>query len=342
MKSIRRDFLLGAAVALTACMAFAAPSVAADAKVFKLSHQFPASDGNEGDFRDQLARKFAAEVEKRTNGAIKVEIYPTASLMKSTAQFGALRKGLLDMSVLPLAYGGGEVPEVSITLMPALVTSYEQGLRWKDAPIGKELSKILDAKGIHILSWVWQAGGIASRSHPIVSPDDAKGMKIRGGSKEMDAAIKAAGGAVTNVPSNEIYNAMATGVLDGALTSSTSLMSYRLQEASKAVTTARKNTIWFMFEPLLISKTAWDGLTPDQQKVMTEVGASLEPFAMAAAKVDDEKLAEVYGKAGVQVVDMPDDAFNKWVELAKTSAYAEFADRVKNGKALVDMALAVK
>ena len=48
-------------------------------------------------------------------------------------------------------------------------------------------------------------------------------MKVRGGSKEMDLTIKAAGGAVTNVPSNEIYNAMATGVLDAALTSATSL-----------------------------------------------------------------------------------------------------------------------
>lgn len=348
---VRRTVLSGtmlvAAVALSAGLTAgnligAGPAFAADAKVLKLSHQFPAASGDEGDFRDMLAQKFATEVEKRTNGAIKVQIYPNASLMKSSAQFGALRKGLLDMSVLPLAYGGGEVPEVSLTLMPAMVTSYEQGLRWKDAPIGKELSRILDSKGIHILTWVWQAGGIASGSKPVVSPDDVKGMKIRGGSKEMDAAIMAAGGAVTNVPSNEIYNAMSTGVLDGALTSSTSLMSYRLEEVSKAVTTARNHTIWFMFEPLLISKAAWDGLTPDQRKIFTEVGASLEPFAVASAKADDAKLGDVYAKAGVKVVDMDEADFKKWVEIAKTSAYKEFASRVKNGQALVDMALAVK
>lgn len=46
------------------------------------------------------------------------------------------------MSVLPLAYGGGEVPDVNLGLVPALVTSYEQGQRWKDAPIGKEWSKL--------------------------------------------------------------------------------------------------------------------------------------------------------------------------------------------------------
>ena len=81
---------------------------------------------------------FAAEVEKRTNGEIKFEIYPNGSLVKTFSQFGALRKGTLDLSVLPFAYGGGEVPEVNITLMPALVTSYDQGMRWKGAPIGTE------------------------------------------------------------------------------------------------------------------------------------------------------------------------------------------------------------
>ena len=50
--------------------------------------------------------------------------------------------------------------------MPALVTSYDQGLRWKTAPIGKEWAKILDDKGIRILTWVWQAGGIASKTEP--------------------------------------------------------------------------------------------------------------------------------------------------------------------------------
>ena len=79
--------------------------------------------------------------------------------------------------ITPLAYGGGEVPEVTITLMPALVQSYEQGLRWKTAPIGVELEKILEEKGMKILTWVWQAGGIASRGEPITKPADMKGLK---------------------------------------------------------------------------------------------------------------------------------------------------------------------
>jgi TRAP-type transport system periplasmic protein len=335
--------LTGALAAFCLSLGWAISAAAADApKVIKISHQFPASQGEEGDFRDRLSRKFVAEVEKRTNGQLKFEIYPGNSLMKTFSQFSALRKGALDMSLLPLAYGGGEVPEVNIGLMPTLITSYEQGLRWKDAPIGKELTRILDEKGIKIVTWVWQAGGIASSKNPVVSPDDAKGLKLRGGSKEMDMMLKAAGAAITNVPSNEIYSAMQSGVLDGAVTSSTSLISFRLHETSKALTTGRKHTFWFMFEPLLMSKAAYDGLTPEQQKIVMEVGASLEKFGMEESKKDDERVAEVFGKAGDKVVDMDEAAFQKWRQVAKETAYKDFASSVKNGQQLLDMALAVK
>lgn len=339
-QAIRRA--LSSALVAACALSFAATSGAQAPKVIKISHQFPASNGNEGDFRDQMARKFAAEVEKRTNGQLKIEVYPNGSLVKTFSQFGAIRKGTLDMSVLPLAYGGGEVPEMNLGLMPALVTSYDQGLRWKSAPIGKEFEKILDDKGIKILTWVWQAGGIASKTDAIVAPDDAKGKKVRGGSKEMDLMIKGAGGAVTNVPSNEIYNAMSSGVLDAALTSSTSLISFRLSENAKSVTTARNKAIWFMLEPLVISKETWSKLTPEQQKVMVEVGASLEQYAKEAAMADDKELANVFAKAGAKVVDMDEASFLKWQSIAKETAYKDFASNVKNGQQLLDMALSVK
>ncbi len=310
--------------------------------VIKISHQFPAASDESGDFRDRLARKFAAEVEKRTKGELKFQVFPSGSLVKTTAQFSALRKGTLDMSVLPLAYGGGEVPEVNLTLMPAMITSYEQAYRWKNAPIGKELERILDTKGIKIITWVWQAGGFASASKPVVTPEDAKGLKIRGGDRTMELVLKEAGASVVSLPSSELYTAMSSGVLDATMTSSTSLISFRLYELSKSVTSARDRTIWFMFEPLLISKDTWNKLTPAQQKIFTEVGASLEKFAIDAAKADDQRMAEVYAKAGVKVVDMNEATFNRWREIAKKSSYKDFAEKAPNGQALLDMALAVK
>jgi len=97
-----------------------------------------------------------------------------------------------------------------------------------------------------------------------------------------------------------------------------------------------------MFEPLLISKASWDTLTPAQQKVVMEVGASLEPFAVEGAKKDDKLLADVYAKAGAKVVDMDQAAFDKWLAVAKETSYKNFAETVPNGKQLLDMALSVK
>ena len=173
MQIARRTVLTGL-IAAPAIIAASRRGLAADAKVLKISHQFPGGTIDQGDFRDRMVRLFAQEVEKKTNGALKFEIYPGSSLMKTNSQFSALRKGALDLSLYPLAYAGGEVQEVNIGLMPCLVTSYDQGLAWKKAPIGVELAKLLDDKGVKILTWIWQAGGTASRAGAVVAPDDVK------------------------------------------------------------------------------------------------------------------------------------------------------------------------
>lgn len=339
---ITRRRILAASILGPALATLAPHGFAQATKTLKISHQFPGGTIDEGDFRDRLVRKFAKEVEQRTGGSLKFEIYPAASLMKAVPQFKGMVTGALDMSLYPLAYAGGEFPEANLTLMPALITSYEQGLRWKDAPIGRELTRLVEQRGLKIITWVWQAGGIASKSKPIVSPEDVKGMKVRGGSRLVDLMTRAAGAAVTNVPSNEIYSAMQSGVLDAAVTSSTSLISFRLYEPGKYVTTGRNHTFWFMFEPLMMSKAVFDGLTREQQKAIVEVGASLEKFAMESARADDQRMVEVYTKAGAKVSDMDAAAFEKWREVARASAWKDFAEKVKNGQQLLDMAIAVK
>ena len=318
-----------------------AASRAADARVLKISHQFPGGTIDQGDFRDRMVRRFAAAVTEKTGGSLAFEIYPGSSLMKTVAQFSALRRGALDLALYPLAYAGGEVPEVNVGLMPCLVTNYQQGLAWKGAPIGQELEAILDKRGVKILTWVWQGGGVASRATAIVKPDDTKGLKIRGGSREMDLMLKASGGIISSVTSDETYAAMQTGSLDAAVTSSTSLISFRLQEIAKNVTTARSGSFWFMFEPLLVSKQVFDTLTPDQQKAMTEVGAAQEPFALEMAKADDEALATIYAKAGVKVQDMTADDIAKWKVVSQDNAWKDFAARSPACANLLKLAEAV-
>ena len=313
----------------------------AETRTLKISHQFPGGTAESGDFRDRLVRRFAATVQQKTGGSLAFEIYPGSSLMKTVAQFSALRHGALDMSLYPLAYAGGEVPEVNIGLMPCLVTTYDQGLAWKKAAVGKQLIEVLNRRGVRILTWIWQAGGTASRAGAIVNPDDTKGLKIRGGSREMDMMLKAAGGILSSVPSDEIYAAMQTGSLDAAVTSSTSLISFRLQEIAKNVTTGRGGSFWFMMEPLLISNDVFGSLTPDQQAIMTETGEAMEAFALENAKADDNQLAVTYGQAGVKVQDMNQEVLVKWRAIAEATAWKDFAARNASCADLLKLAEAV-
>ena len=321
---IRRKLLQAAALSIPAAVVGSA-AFAQTASVLKISHQFPGGSLTEGDFRDRLCRRFAAEVEKLTSGGLKFQIYAGSSLMKTNAQFSSMRKGALDMSLVPLSYAGGEVQETNIGLMPGLVPTYEQAYAWKTAEIGKMLTQILDEKGILIISWIWQAGGTASRVRPLVAPSDAKGMKVRGGSREMDMVLKEIGASVLTLPSNEIYAAMQTGAMDAAMTSSTSLISFRLEEVSKHLTTGRGKAYWFMLEPLMMSKAVFERLPKAQQEAIMAVGAQMEKVALDGAKADDIAVANVYTKSGAKVYDLDDVTVKKWQAIARVTAWKDFA-----------------
>ncbi len=311
------------------------------ATVLKLSHQFPGGTIDEGDFRDRMCRKFAAAVKERSKGALEVQVYPGSSLMKTNAQFSAMRKGALDMSLYPLPYAGGEVPETNIGLMPALVTSYPQAMAWKTAPVGRKLTEILQAKNIVLVSWVWQAGGVASRDRALVRPEDAKGLKVRGGSREMDLMMKAAGAATLSLPSNESYAAMQTGACDAVITSSTSLISFRLEELSKSLTSGRGRSYWFMLEPIMMSKAIFDGLPKDQQDLIMAVGAELESFGQEGAQADDTRVEQIFGKAGAKVETLDEATLNRWRDIARDSAWKDYAAKSSSCAEMLKLAEAV-
>ncbi len=326
-RTMTRRSLLAGTIGAPAMALLGRRAGAADRRELKISHQFPGGTLTEGDFRDRMCRRFAAEVSRRTSGALGATVYPGSSLMKTNAQFSALRKGALDMSLFPISYAGGELPELNIGLMPGVVTSYEQGMAWKHGEVGKYLSNLLADKGVLLVTWMWQAGGVACRSKAIVEPEEARSQKVRGGSREMDMVLKAAGATVLSLPSNEIYAGMQTGALDAAMTSSTSLISFRLEEVSKHLVTGRGKAYWFMLEPLVISRATFDRLPKDMQAVVMGVGAELEQFGVQAAKADDQLVVAAYAKAGAKTYDLSEATVRKWQAIARDTAWKDYAAR---------------
>jgi len=119
------------------------------------------------------------------------------------------------------------------------------------------------------------------------------------------------------------------------MTSSTSFISFKLEEIAKHLTTGRTKAYWFMFEPLLMSKDVFAKLPKAQQDLLMAVGAEQEKFATDAARADDKAVAEVYAKAGAKVYDIDEPTLRKWQAIARETAWKDYAERNDTCKALL-------
>jgi TRAP-type C4-dicarboxylate transport system substrate-binding protein len=324
-----------------AAIAVAAMFVAAGAQaqtVLRASHQFP---GGKGDPRDEMVQIIAREV-KAANVGIDIQVYPGASLFKPNDQWNAIVNGQLDITAFPLDYASGKVGAFSATLMPGLVRNHERAKRLNDSDFMKEIKAKIDRAGAMVLADAWLAGAVASKKGCIRTPADMKGLKIRSAGPTFAEMWQAAGASIVNIPSNEVYNALQTGVADATDTSTGSFVSFRIHEQVKCVTAPGENALWFMYEPVLMSKRSFARLNKAQQDALLAASRKSEAYFDAESKGLDTQMVETFRKAGVEVVTMTGAEYDAWVKLAQESSYKRFATEVSDGRKLIDAALAVK
>ena len=304
----------------------------------RASHQWPSGTG---DVRDEMVQLIAREVAAAGVG-LELRIYAASSLFKPKQQWDAMVKDQLDISAFPLDYASGRHPQFSATLMPGLVKNHEHARRLNDSPFMAEIKRIIDDAGVMVLSDAWLAGGFAGRERCVVRPDDAKGMVMRSAGPAFEQMLAAAGASINAMPSSEIYSALQTGVLDAVNTSSGSFVSYRIYEQAKCLTPPGAYALWFMYEPILMSRQSFARLDADQQRALVDAGQAAEDYFFEAAKGLDTELVETFKAHGVEVAEMGKADFDAWLALARESAYRHFADEVPGGAELIDKALAVE
>ena len=325
---------------MTACAAGLAGALlagAAGAEDLKLSHQWAT-----GDVRHQVAQMVADEV-AAADVDLNVEIFPSSALFKATEQYRPLSRGQLDMTVLPLSYAGGERPAYNLTLMPGLVKSHDHAARLSDSPFMEEIEAILAEDDVMVLVHGYLAGGFGSKEGCITSPEDVEGLQIRAAGKSFEEMLAEAGASITSMASSELYNALQSGVLNAAMTSSESFNSYRLYEQLGCFTAPGDVALWFMYQPLLINKSTFEGLEPEQQEALMAASEKAQAFYLEEAKAADEAAAEAFRQAGVEVAEMSQEDFDAWREVAQRSSFENFvAEYPDEGQRLLDMALSVE
>jgi TRAP-type transport system periplasmic protein len=327
------------AISLASAAIAAVLSTGAGAEiVLKASHQFP---GGKGDARDEMVQIIARDV-KAAKVGLEIRVYPDASLSKPNDQWNAMVNGQIDISSFPLDYASGRVRAFGATLMPALVRSHERAARLNSSPFMQDIKAKIENAGVVVLADAWLAGAIASKKGCIRKPDDIKGLKVRSAGPTFAAMWQQAGGSIVSVPSNEVYNALKTGIADATDTSSSSFVSFRVYEQVKCLTAPGENALWFMYEPVLMSKKRFDALSSQQQNALMKAGKAAEEFFNKASKKLDEEMVGIFRKNGVEVITLSASEYDAWVKLAQQSSYKEFANEVPDGKHLIEQALAVK
>src|SRR5947209_2289034 len=326
------------ATMLAAAAAVLALAAGAEAQTLKASHQFP---GGKGDARDEMVQIIARDA-KAANIGLEVQVYPGASLFKPNDQWNALANGQLDISSFPLDYASGKERAFGATLMPGLVRNHERAARLGDSKFMKEIRAKIEKAGVIVLSDAWLAGAVASKKGCIRTPADIKGLKIRSAGPTFASMWQAAGASIVSIPSNDVYNALQTGVADATDTSTGSFVSFRLYEQVKCITAPGDNALWFMYEPVLMSKKAFDRLDKKQQDILLKAGRKAQDYFEGKADAVNEEALKAFRDHKAKVVTLTDADYDAWVDMAKKSAYARFAKDVPNGQKLIDEALAVK
>ena len=320
----------------SAVLSFAVAGGAAQAEELRLSHQWSTSD-----VRHEVAQIVADEV-AAAGVDLEITIFPSKSLFKPREQYRPLSRGQLDMTVFPLSYAGGQQPAFNLTLMPGLVKNHDHAARLSQSPFMDALEAKMAEDDVMVLVHGYLAGGFVGKDTCITHPDDVAGLQTRAAGKSFEQMLVGADASITSMASSEIYSAMQTGVLDAANTSSSSFVSYRIFEQVACYTPASDIALWFLYQPLLMNKSTFEGLSEEQQTALLAAADVAEAHYLEQAKLQDAASVDVFREAGVEIAEMTPDDFAAWQALAQETSYAAFVADVEGGQELLDMALAVE
>jgi len=254
---------------------------------------------------DKAAKMFAANVEKRTNGEIKVTVYPNNQLGSPDQLLEQNIMGAIDMSLPTQGQLDKYSKKFAVVMMPFMYDGYEHAWKVVDGPFLEWAKPDIEKEGLVYLSnWEWGFRNVTNNVRAVNSPADSKGLKLRTPPElQLQVAMEAAGAVVTKIAFAELYNALKQGVVDGQENPLAVIYYKKLYEVQKHLSLTRhvyNNMIHVM------SKKVWDKLTPEQQKIVKEESQKAGQFMRNTMKDQEADLLKNLKKVGMQVVETPD------------------------------------
>ena len=339
MAQSNRTHALPGAIALVTCLLLllAGQWVWAGETVFKLGYLGPADVNT--NYEHAMAFAFKSSVEARTDGKIKVELFPNGTLGSQEEMFEMTRKNAIT-GVLPSeGVIGRWFPEIQAFGIPFLYSSLPVAWDLQDGPLGTELkAKILEKTGLRVIG-ISDVGGatvFATNKRPIRTAADLKGLKIRTMAHEGHiATIRALGAAATPMPFAEVYTALQTGVIDGHFNPVSAMITFRMYEVQKYLSLTG-HLYGAMY--LLVNDKAFQALSPDFQEAVLIAGREGAVTARGVNRIIEANGLEVLKSKGMQLVTPAASAIKEMKTMAQPPVIKTLKD--KFGAAWVDKILA--
>jgi C4-dicarboxylate-binding protein DctP len=313
---------LGLGVAALCALVMTGTAEAADPIVIKFSHVV-APDTPKG----KGAERFKELAEARTNGAVKVEVYPNSQLYKDKEELEALQLGSVQMLAPSLSkFGPLGVREFEVFDLPYLFSSIAALRKVTDGPIGAELFKKLESKGILGLAY-WDNGfKDMTANRPLREVADFKGLKMRiQSSKVLDAQFRALGSLPQVLAFSEVYQAMQTGVVDGSENTPSNIFTQKHHEVQKYLTISNHGYNGYA---VIVNKKFWDGLAPDIRATLEGAMKDATAYSNAISeKENDEALAAIKAAGTTEIDTLTDQELSAWRKTL-LPVHKEMASRV--------------
>jgi len=242
-----------------------------DAAVIKYNSSRPATDPVYKWYED-----FFKDIEEKSNGAVKFEMYPSESLGKTADMIEAASKGEPVISDGDFAYLGEYHPDFGMLTAPYFIREPEDWTKLWESEVGQELFSKLEDKGLKIMSNFYVGPRNLITTEPVNSRDDVKGMSLRTASSKMWTEVgRVLGGEPTNIAISEAYQAFTQGIADGAEMSTSYIDSLSWYEAAPYIA----ETEHIMSTTVLImSSDVYNSLPKEAQTAIDEVALDYMPF----------------------------------------------------------------
>lgn len=280
------------------------------------------------------AKQFADNVSKRTNGAIKVTVYPNNALGNPPEVLEQAIMGVIDMSLSGQDQLAKHVKLFDTAGIPFAFKDYAMADKVLDGDFKKWAAPELEKIGlVYLSSWEWGFRQITNSKRPILKPEDLKGLKIRTPpALTYQATIDALGGQVQTIGFSELVMAMRTGVVDGQENPIAVIYDLKLYESQKYI-----SMVNYTYSSMthVMSKKVWDGLSKEQQAILREESDNSSKLMRKLVRDNEAKQIEEMKKLGIRI-DTPDLAPFK---AAMGPAYAKIKANVgeANFKTFMDM-----